>query len=601
MGRVAVGRVAVAKIFERLVGLETEYAIRYQAGETAAATPSKFRLYESLVSALTRRIPTARAKHFKEGVFLANGGAVWFEAERPAAGGGLIEGATPECRGPREVVAYQLAQDQLLSQCAAAARGPGKISLIKNDRDAFENVYGAQENYEADLAHGWRLAVWRAGLVLLFPLAMLTWILVFGCVLATLAYFLFAALIYLPCRLVSGGHERLSMLLFGRDLTEGRDTCVHLPLWLEGTLQLVTRVVTSPLALVLYLLLHVSAFVQIRKKLLPFLISRAVLTGAGMLDKRGQFQLADKGPAINCVLGFGGIIGDRPIYTMGHFFKMVYAESWFSPREYLSLFGARQRLQIAIGDSNMSETAQLLRVGATGLILDALDAGFFGYTPQVRSPIRSLRAVCADPTLRYAVPLVGENPLTAVELQRFYYSACRAFVGSQPDAPDEAWEVLSLWQQMLDDLKCIAEGGQAPERMLGKSDWITKKYLLDRAGAEATWEQQKKIDIRYHELTDDGYFELLRGSHLAPRVIDEQAVERATRTPPANSPATMRGHYIREFGSGEERFAVNWKTVTVGHGWRRRIVHLAQYGRNPAPPRRTKNSARGQNGRPRRG
>ena len=61
------------------------------------------------MNAVARRIPAVRAKHFKEGMFLANGGALWFEAERPAAGGGLIEGATPECRGPAEVLAYQRA------------------------------------------------------------------------------------------------------------------------------------------------------------------------------------------------------------------------------------------------------------------------------------------------------------------------------------------------------------------------------------------------------------------------------------------------------------------------------------------------------------
>jgi proteasome accessory factor A len=320
------------------------------------------------------------------------------------------------------------------------------------------------------------------------------------------------------------------------------------------------------------LLLLVAAFVDVRRKLLPFLVSRAVITGAGMLDEQDQFHLADKGPAINCVLGFGGIIGDRPIYTMGHFFKMVYAESWFSPRDYLALFGERQRLQIALGDSNMSEKSQLLRVGMTSLILDAIDAGFFGYTPQLRSPIRSLRAICADPTLRCTVPRVGESPATALDLQRFYHSVCRAFVGSQQDAPDEAWEILRLWQESLDDLEKIATGSEPPQRLIGSIDWVTKKYLIENAASDATWEERKKIDIRYHELAPEGYFQLLRSSNLVASVIDEQAIERATRTPPANSPATMRGHYIREFGSGEQRFAVNWKTVTVGHGWHKRVV-----------------------------
>jgi hypothetical protein len=590
----------VGGIFERFVGLETEYAVRFQPHDATSSSPSKFRLYESVIAALGRRVPAARAKHFKEGVFIANGGAVWFEAERPAAGGGLIEGATPECRGPREVTAYQLAQDQLLAQAAESARIRGKITLIKNDRDALGHVYGAQENYEATLAEGWRLLLWRAGLIALFPLAMLTWLMVFACLMATLVYFLVAALIYLPCRLISGGHERVSILLFGRDLTEGRDTCVHFPVWLEGTLQVVTRIVTGPLAIALFLLLQTSAFCGVRRKLLPFLISRAAITGAGLLDGQGRFHLADKAPAVNCVMGFGGIIGDRPVYTMGHFFKAVYAESWFSPREYAGLFLPRQRLQIAIGDSNMCETSQLLRVGTTLLVLDAIDAGFFGYSPQLRSPIRSLHAICADPTLSCAVPLIGEKPATALELQRFYYSACRAFVGSQPEAPKDAWEILNLWKHVLEELEQVA-GDKVPQGLIGELDWVTKKYLLDNAAPNASWESQKKIDIRYHELSVGGYFELLRSAGLSTSLIDEKLVERATRMPPSNSPATMRGHYIREFGGSDERFAVNWKSISFGHGWRKRVVRLAQYSRGDSPLRRPRGGLRGRNGRRRQG
>ena len=123
-------------LLERLIGLETEYAIRFRPREGLDKSPSRFHLYQALIARVGRHVLTAPAKHFKEGVFLANGGAIWFETERPAAGGGLIEGATPECRGPREVLRYQRAQDQLLSQCAHLSDVDGHLSLVKNDRDA---------------------------------------------------------------------------------------------------------------------------------------------------------------------------------------------------------------------------------------------------------------------------------------------------------------------------------------------------------------------------------------------------------------------------------------------------------------------------------
>src|SRR5690606_5782698 len=157
----------------RLAGLETEYAIRMPA---SAATPrSHYELYESLIPPLRLRIPLADAALDKMGHFLANGGAIWFEMVRLTGEYGLIEGSTPECRGPRQLLTYQRAQDQLFAEAAASVRD-GPFTLLKNCRDSVGNYYGAQENYEFPLASGARLALWRIGVAMLAPLIPLTWI-----------------------------------------------------------------------------------------------------------------------------------------------------------------------------------------------------------------------------------------------------------------------------------------------------------------------------------------------------------------------------------------------------------------------------------------
>lgn len=560
-------------IFKRLVGLETEYAIRTPAA-AGSAPLSKFRLYEALVAALHQRVPTVPAKHFKEGVFTANGGAVWFEAERPAAGGGLIEGATPECRSPREAVVYQRAQDQLLSECAETR----EFQLIKNDRDACDNVYGAQESYETTLATGFTFFVWRVGLVLLFPFALLTWIGILLCVLGTFAYFLLAGAFYLPFKLLTGGRDSVARFLFGDDLVEGRENCIHVPVWLESTLQLFTRILTAPLAASLYLLLHFTAFRRVRKRLVPFLVSRSVTSGAGMVSAADEFFIADKAPAINCVVGFGGMIGDRPIFSMGHFFKAIYAESWFSPREYLELFKQQHRLQIGLGDSNMCETAEYLRVATTMLVVDAIESGKFKHPPQLARPIQALHQFCRDPSLRQTVKLRDGQEVTALQLQRYYWTGCRAFLDHSPHVPGEAWDALRLWDQMLDSLDEFASDQALPDSLVGSLDWPTKKYLLDKAGADANWAQRKKIDLRYHELSEDGYFAMLQSAGITPRLIADEEIDRATRLAPANSPATTRGHYIREFAYGEEPVTANWKVVAIGQFWGGKTIRLSRYG-----------------------
>jgi proteasome accessory factor A len=146
------------------------------------------------------------------------------------------------------------------------------------------------------------------------------------------------------------------------------------------------------------------------------------------------------------------------------------------------------------------------------------------------------------------------------------------------DVPDEAWDVLRLWEQMLDGLEKYAADGEAPEALVGSIDWVTKKYLLDQAGVGASWAERKKIDLRYHELSKDGYFAMLQSAGLSPRLIDDEEVERATRLAPSNSPATTRGHYIREFAYGDEPVTANWKVVVIGERWGGKTMRLSRYG-----------------------
>ena len=360
------------EIFERLVGLETEYAI------FAPATPDKTRhnrhaLFQELVTALRMKIPCARARSMKEGVFHAAGGAVWFETERPAVGGGLVEGSTPECRSPHQLLVWQRAQDEMLAEAADVAFG-NSVRLIKNDRDAVGNVYGSQENYEATLATGWRLAAWRIALVLLLPLAAMTWVLLWLIDVAVTCYALAATVIYLAAERIFERPERLARLLFGCSVKDLAAETPTGPAWLEAVLSVLARVLTAPLAVALFAVLWFTAFVKIRRELTPFLLSRAVISGSGMVDEQGRFQLADKAGAMNCLTGFGGLLGDRPIFCLGHFFKTVYADAWLAPQQYLRLFNKRQRLQISLGDSNLADMAEYLRVATTLLVIDAIEA-----------------------------------------------------------------------------------------------------------------------------------------------------------------------------------------------------------------------------------
>ncbi|MEK6235306.1 MAG: proteasome accessory factor PafA2 family protein, partial [Planctomycetales bacterium] len=545
-------RLAASKprILDRLVGLETEYAVRFHPEDGARRIPHE-QLYRLLLDELGRQVPTVEANHFKEGVFTANGGAVWFERVRQAPFSGLIEGSTPECRGPRQIQLYQRAQDQMLGDAARRAVDLGEFTLLKNDRDALDNIYGAQENYEARLGGPLSLIVWRIGLILLTPAMLFSWIGFLLIVAGVVGYLFTAGLIYLLFKglfpKTPDGTSSLSVALFG--------TGEAVPDWMEVVCLWLMRVVVAPLAMGLWALTGAAAFVRIRRQLLPFLISRSVIGGAGSLDRENHFHLADKAAAVNCLIGYGGLIDDRPLFNFGHFFKAMFLQAWCSPRDYLHLFASRQRLQIGLGDSNMAEEAEYLRVGTTLLVLDVIESGAMPSVPQPRRPLRALRFLCGDPSLKASVEVSGDKQWTALQIQRFYWNACRKFIAASDDAPAEAIELLERWDQALGDLENLDDGA---ERLIGRIDWVTKKYFLDQAGADADWESRKKIDLRYHELSPEGYFVRLKETGLVATMTEPEELDRAIRNPPPGTLATTRGHYIREFSQGSQRLRANW-------------------------------------------
>lgn len=568
---------AARPILDRLAGLETEYAVRRVALPEEHGTRDNRRFFASLVAALRWRVPLAQAAYLKTGFFLANGGALCYEAVRPSSGYGLIEGATPECRSPRELLTYQRAQDALLRDAAQAADAGGQFVLVKNCRDSQGHVYGAQENYEATLADGWRLAAWRAGMILLLPVILAVWLMMLAViVLVLLPLVLLSALAALVVAPLSSRPAQLRRRLVG-DWSSGEE--LGLPSWYEAVSNGFERVLVLPFACLLWLLMRCVAFRRVRRELTAFLVSRVVLAGSGWLDAAGGFHLAEKAPALNALLGFGGLLGERSVYSIGHFYKAALAEVWRTPLGYLRLLRPRQRLQIALGDSNMAQQAEYLRVATTMLVLDAIEQGALRDAPRFRRPVRALHRFAADATLRVAARAAGGREWTALDVQRFYLQACRQFVESHPHPPDEAREILRLWGQTLDALQSDWES------LVGRIDWVTKQYLLDQVASDAPWEVRKKIDLRYHELSPQGYFHQLDAAGAAAHLASDEQIAHAIRNPPADSPAAARGRYIREFAVGGAGLKVNWDYVFLPRGgWTLQAIALGRFRRAPPAP-----------------
>ena len=292
----------------RLIGLETEYAMRLPEGSTSEsheqAIESHRDAYEAICATLRRRMPAAEADPVgaaKIGWFLGTGGAVWFESYFPTDTVGLIEGATPECCGVRDLLACQRAQDRLLSESAAE----NDIALLKNCHDRDGNIYGAQESYEVSMGDDNSLKSWRFVCKwVLFPMAILVQMSALVFVLCLCLTIPMAAVCYQVAKVWNRTPQRQRRSFdfwLGRTLRKpwnGFD--VPLGAWLRYPILRGVQLIVLPISCVTQAALRLTGLPAIHRKLTAFVVSRIVFAGAGRVLPNGQFFAGGKssGPAL---------------------------------------------------------------------------------------------------------------------------------------------------------------------------------------------------------------------------------------------------------------------------------------------------------------
>ena len=257
-----------------------------------------------------------------------------------------------------------------------------------------------------------------------------------------------------------------------------------------------------------YLVDRATPFADIVRDLTPFFVSRQVFTGAGKVgleapwDERGRhaFQLSQRADFFETEVGLETTL-KRPIINTRD-------EPHADPEKY-------RRLHVIIGDANLCEVAQFLKLGTTAIVLKMIEDGFLPDFSLV-NPVSSLHDVSRDVTLSVEVQLADGRSMTALQLQWEYLELARKYVDREDDTA-ENHEVLDRWESVLHALT------GDPMTLSGQLDWVAKLNLLEgyRARDGLAWSDPKlrAIDLQYHDVRRDrGLYNRLEASGKVERL-----------------------------------------------------------------------------------
>ncbi|MFD0853224.1 proteasome accessory factor PafA2 family protein, partial [Actinomadura adrarensis] len=190
-----------------------------------------------------------------------------------------------------------------------------------------------------------------------------------------------------------------------------------------------------------------------------------------------------------------------------------------------------RRLHVIVGDSNMSETTMLLKVGATDLVLRMIEAGVVMRDLTLENPIRAIREVSHDMTGRRKVRLANGREASSLEIQKEYFGKAKDFVDRR-GGDKVTLRVLDLWERTL---RAVETGDL--DLVSREIDWVTKYRLIERYRRKydlpLSSPRVAQLDLAYHDVhRDRGLYYLLEKKGSVERVARDLAIFEAKSVPP---------------------------------------------------------------------
>ncbi|MGO1182017.1 MAG: Pup--protein ligase [Micrococcaceae bacterium] len=307
-----------------------------------------------------------------------------------------------------------------------------------------------------------------------------------------------------------------------------------------------------------YLLHRSTEFRRLSESLIPFLITRQLMCGSGAVITDASRINPDGHPGVP----------EQPHFAFSHRADYVQEGISSSTTRSRPIINTRdephadasqyRRLHVIVGDSNMSETTQMVRFGSTDLMLRMIEAGIPLKDFQLDHPVQAIRQVSHDLTGTAPLRLRNGRRMSALQLQEHFLDRARSFVDRQGAHHEHVPAVLDLWERALTAVRTQDHSGIDTE-----IDWAIKhrfyQQYAERNGLGWDAARLAQLDLSYHDIDPErGLFNLLARRGAAARWVTDADVSHAAEHPPASTRASLRGRFIRTARERELEYTVDW-------------------------------------------
>jgi len=297
-----------------------------------------------------------------------------------------------------------------------------------------------------------------------------------------------------------------------------------------------------------YQMHRTTQFSKIVAGLTPHFITRQIFCGAGRIgigqkSEKVGFQISQRADYIEAHVGLETTMR-RPIINTRD-------EPHADPK-------ISRRLHVIIGDANMSDFANILKVGSTALVLSMIEDDFVDFEEvDLLNPVGVVKEISHDIDIRNIYLTNSGKKYSAIDIQEWYLEKSKLYL-SQQGFDNNSRQVIDFWEQALNGLR------NNKEELASRIDWIAKLALINRYqekdGLTLNDDVIKSIDFKYSEITsDEGIAQVLRRSNFLKTYVDSSEVNKAISEPPTDTRAWFRGQATSKFSKSVA--AASWDSL----------------------------------------